>query len=279
MPLRALSLCLLIAVLGGVGKADPLTPPPLSATAPSEPHECSKAIGKVYNLDGTAALARVYVVALHEDGELPGGTESGTLAFYVGNDRYEAPFRNAAVAAWAQSLNEATPIVIQFPSAVHIDAAYVASLGAVTPAPCDIGYVWHDWVSDLKGAIVPNLQPPFDLARFEQVAQTLPPTPATLAAREPAPSCDPANAIPLPVNIESPTFPADARKAKWHGTYHVALTLDSHGAVTWTRLYAASTRHAELEALALQAAWDSTFQPEIFRCNAVPGIYLFEADF
>jgi TonB family protein len=279
MLLRAWSICLLFAILGGVAKADPRTPPPLSAAAPTESRECSKAIGKLLNLDGTEGLARDYAVALHEAGDLPGGTESGTLAFYIGNDLYAASFRNVAVAAWAQSLNEATPIVIQFPSAVHIDAAYVASLGAVTPAPCDIGYVWHDSGStNLEAESVLNVQPPFDIARFEQLAQTLPPTPATLTAREPVPSCDTPNAIPLPVNLESPIYPADARKAKWHGTYRVALTLDTHGAVTWTRLFAASARHAELEALAVQAAWDSTFQPEIFRCNAVPGIYLFQVE-
>jgi TonB family protein len=277
--LRAWSLCLLFAIAGGVAKADPLTPPPLSAAAPTESRECSKSIGKLQNLDGTEALARVYAIALNEDGDLPGGTESGTLAFYVGDDLYVASFQNVAVAAWAQSLNEATPIVIQFPSAVHIDAAYVASLGAVIPAPCDIGYVWHNSGEQAKEAIVPSLQPSFDLARFEQLAQTLPPTPAILAAQEPAPSCDTPNAIPLPVNLESPTYPADARKAKWHGTYRVALTLDAHGAVTWTRLFAASDRHAELETLAVQAGWDSTFQPEIFRCNAVPGIYLFQVEF
>jgi TonB family protein len=75
-----------------------------------------------------------------------------------------------------------------------------------------------------------------------------------------------------------PDYPSVARAAGVTGTVQVFVRLDASGNVVETGIYK-SSGNATLDAAARRAAQDSSYSPEIYRCEPIPGTYLFRADF
>lgn len=75
-----------------------------------------------------------------------------------------------------------------------------------------------------------------------------------------------------------PAYPDVARAAGFTGSVQVFVRLDASGKVLETGIYK-SSGNAALDAAARRAAEASGYSAEIFRCEPIPGTYLYRADF
>ena len=75
-----------------------------------------------------------------------------------------------------------------------------------------------------------------------------------------------------------PKFPEQAREAGETGSAWVKVILTETGAVESVSVYRSSGSKS-LDAATMEAARTSTYRPEVRACKAVPGSYLFRADF
>jgi hypothetical protein len=271
---RLFTFCIILVSFVRPVLAAPTPAPPLQT--PLQYSYCGLKIAVLDILDGTAT-GRTFAVALQATGGM--GKASGSLAFYVGDDRYEARFHDIVAPGPDQSLNLATPLVVQFPAAVGIDGAYVASLDAPTPGACDIGNVWSPTTLPRMASGPMVVSPPFDRVRFDAEAALLPRTLAVLAARDPHPSCANPYQPPRTLQAAQPDYPEIARLQGDSGRYIEAVTVDPTGGVADVHLYAATARNHLLEVEALHSAQSSTFQAGLFRCKPVYGTYFFTVTF
>jgi TonB family protein len=83
----------------------------------------------------------------------------------------------------------------------------------------------------------------------------------------------------LPLHADQPNYPDAARKRNL-GNVSVEMTVDisATGAVSSVQV-TKSSGDPDIDSAALDAALKSTYQPKITNCKAVPGTYLFRADF
>ena len=96
------------------------------------------------------------------------------------------------------------------------------------------------------------------------------PTPAT-------PSCARPNAPARVVRAMEPETPPMAQQQDIHGTVQVVVSLDTDGHVVGTRIQ--SSPSAILNAAAMSAARQSTFQAQIRDCQPIAADYLLSVDF
>jgi hypothetical protein len=246
------SALLTLTSFGGPARAQ-LAPTP----APLE--YCPFHVAEVEGLDREPQVSQNYAIAL--ESEFAQGPATGTLVFYVGNDRYEAPFDGAAASVRGESPNEATPVVVQFPSAVHIDAAYVGSLDLPVTGYCDPANVW------LPDDVGPSMTVvPFDRDRFRKAAAHSHAADASLARRESTPSCDRPNVAAHPAQTES-------------GTAALAQVLQKSAltpsdTIAASKILLSKASHVAQEH-ALHEALDGAYVAERFRCEPVASTYIY----
>jgi len=79
-------------------------------------------------------------------------------------------------------------------------------------------------------------------------------------------------------NSIEPKYPEGARLASITSNVDVFVWLDASGKVEASGIYKSSGDKL-LDQAGLEAAAESTYVPEIFHCRAIPGIFLFRAEF
>ena len=77
---------------------------------------------------------------------------------------------------------------------------------------------------------------------------------------------------------QAPFYPGIAREQGVMGTALVRVDLDVDGSIAETSIFR-SSGNPLLDSSALDAASHSTYQGEIFRCESMPGSYIFRANF
>jgi TonB family protein len=103
-------------------------------------------------------------------------------------------------------------------------------------------------------------------------------TAATLRDAEPAPSCEhPYRNLQIVRKAASP-YPAVALQRELGGTVIIEVNYDAQGRVVATRVRSGSGWPV-LDAAAISAAEKTAYQPEIFRCESLPGYYLYTVEF
>ena len=107
---------------------------------------------------------------------------------------------------------------------------------------------------------------------------------ALMVAAQPSASVSPAptstcEQAAIPVHAVPPYYP-DAARSRHLGNVSVRMLvrISATGAVTSVRV-TQSSGDVDIDNAALDAARKSTYQPKIVACKAVPGTYLFIADF
>ena len=78
--------------------------------------------------------------------------------------------------------------------------------------------------------------------------------------------------------VMEPDYPAAARAGGITGSVQVFVRLDQDGKLLETGIYK-SSGSPTLDQAARRAAETSSYSPEIFRCERIPGTYLFRANF
>jgi TonB family protein len=198
------------------------------------------------------------------------GQASGTLAFYYGNDRYEAPFKGVKAVGFLEAGDAGTPIVVRFPPGVLPDAAYVSKLGG---DECPPGFVWLPSVPHGLGK-----SRPYDADKFESEARGVVPIAAQFVSREGLPSCNEPTKAARVVSPALPDYPDVAAYRGITGNVDVAVIVLGAGAPQSASVFA-SSGNAWLDRAAVVAAEKSNFSPGRFRSRDVSGVYLFHAEF
>lgn len=92
----------------------------------------------------------------------------------------------------------------------------------------------------------------------------------------PTPACD---RVALPTHAVQPNYPDASRKRNLGNVYvDVLVHISATGAVTSAQV-THSSGDSDIDDAALGAARRSTYSPKIVKCEAVPGTYIFRADF
>jgi len=202
------------------------------------------------------------------------GRASGTLSIFTGSARYDVPFHDVVVPhVLADGADHsATPIVVQFPTAVTLDAAIVTSLDTPAPKPCRPYYSPYS----RHGTI--------GWSRIESPAAFAERALATAALKAPRPVpyapaiCESRVTLPSTITAYEPDMPDSATAKKWKGDTTVLVTVDVDGRAVDAQTQT-SSGHPELDVLAEDAARRSLFQPGTFDCSPVVGTYLFVVSF
>ncbi|HTV72634.1 MAG TPA: hypothetical protein VME66_02875 [Candidatus Acidoferrales bacterium] len=241
------------------------------APTPSPLEYCPFHVAEVEGLDRAPEVSQNYAIAL--ESEFAQGLASGTLVFYVGNDRYEASFASATASVRGDSPNEATPVVVQFPAAVHIDAAYVGALQLPVAGYCDPANVWLPADPGDTTAVIP-----FDRDRFRKAAAHLPAIDASLVQREPAPSCDHPDVAAHPVETVSgaAALAQVLQKSAAPPSVVIAIALTAGDSIAASKVLASTASHAAQER-ALHDALSESYVTERFRCEPVASTYIYTA--
>jgi hypothetical protein len=240
------------------------------APTPSPLEYCPFHVAVVEGLDREPQVSQNYAVAL--ESEFAQGNASGTLVFYAGNDRYEASFENVAASVRGESVNEATPVVVHLPSAVHVDGAYVASVEAPIAGYCTPGNVWLPEEVGMDATVLH-----FDPARFRKAAARVQSITATLAQRESAPNCDHPNVaahLQSQATFDVAALAQELQKDASAPAVAVAVALAPSGVIAATKVIVSNGNHA-LEEHAVHEALQTSYVAEHFRCQPVTSTYIF----
>jgi hypothetical protein len=199
------------------------------------------------------------------------GRASGTVALFAGDKRYEVPFNTVALDTRDITTPE-TPVVVRFAAPTPLDGAVVTSLdeGGVARS-CDPWF--SPWVAraPLSSARTPDEQKRVD--QFLATARAAVPVDAPNAVADPLTCTTPyrAGRTTHPGEAQTP-YPVEPVMAL------VLVVLDTADHVLFVRTER-TTKHPALDASALNAARESTFEGQIFRCRHVVGAYLFGVSF
>jgi hypothetical protein len=263
-----------------------VTPLPAHAESAAGSNEiCPVFVGRVDKLD--TAGTRYAVGFLTYGGS---GTASGTVGLYAGNDRYDVPFKDVAVADPTDPGVRPQPFVVHFAQPVTITGAVVTALGA-TAASCSAPYM--PWTEN--GRVAPyvggenffwHMRPPnprpkpvevIDEAslwkRFDEDAARS--TPAEATSRVATPPCAEPNRsanLAEPTRANMPPFVPDRNYAS---VSSALVTIGPNGDLVSTTLIV-SSHYAPLDQAVLNAAKRSTYTPGRFHCAAVAGSYVFQ---
>ncbi len=181
---------------------------------------------------------------------------------------------------------ESDPLYVRFPSPTKVDAVYVAH--AQTHGETDFGW---DAKGDYARFPEPQRVPTVDIAMFgmttvrsPRTALAAPPEPqAPIALASPAappgsPSCDQPNTYAVVAKPMSPDFPMDERTRRTPAMSIIAVVIDAAGQLTDSWVYL-SSGSPSFDAVAMQAARESTYRPGRMLCQPVGGEYFFRAEF
>jgi hypothetical protein len=97
------------------------------------------------NDEKTATAAPTITIALLLSAYRADGKKSlasGTIAIFVGDERYDVPFADAVAVGRYEDLRAATPIVVRFPGRAAPTGAYVAALDGAGGGRCGVGNAW-----------------------------------------------------------------------------------------------------------------------------------------
>lgn len=101
---------------------------------------------------------------------------------------------------------------------------------------------------------------------------------AVAATASPSPSSSCARDV-VPISAVQPDYPdSERRNAPADYSVTVRVSVDATGKVTDVQI-ADSSGNAAIDASAIRAARESTYESKVVDCKAVPGSYLFHADF
>jgi TonB family protein len=198
------------------------------------------------------------------------GRASGTLTIFTGSARYDVRFHDVAVPHVLSNGNDhsATPIVVQFPAPVPLDAVVVSSLETANPQPCRPYYSPYSRRGSIGWSHIES-QEAFTARAF-----------TTPAVKAPAPQpyapaiCESRTTPPATVAAYEPDMPDVAMVKKWKGDTTVLVTVDVDGRAVDAQTQT-SSGHPELDTLAEQAARRSQFTAGTFDCVPIVGTYLF----
>lgn len=237
------------------------------ATATASPAEVPCSVTAGYS--SIKARPNDVIFTLWSDDEA--GLATGTLDFYVGNNRYTVPFTDAVAADYRSSKHQPTAIGVHFDAPTTADSAYVATLDG-KPCPIHEPFVSQriqigQLPEDPDETIVnnfPKWKPILD--GIAAAAQTMPaPAPELVAA----PACD------HPYVHSKTTWDGDVRRpigGTMTGLVYVTVAIRSDGSLAGTRVDA-GFRESAYNIAATQAAKKSRFAAEIYRCEPVSGVY------
>lgn len=198
------------------------------------------------------------------------GRVSGTLTILTGSARYDVPFHDVAVPHVLSDGDDhsATPIVVQFPTPVPLDAAVISSLDTPNAQPCTPYYSPYSRRFSIGWSHIESRE------AFIRRAS------ATPAVRAPVPQpyapaiCENRITAPVAVDAFEPQTPDIAAAKKWKGDSTVLVTVDVDGRPVDAQTQT-SSGHPELDALAEQAALRSRFTAATFDCAPIVGTGLY----
>jgi hypothetical protein len=252
--MRRLIVILTLSLLAGQ-TALAATPQP----SPAPQGFCSARKPIVTPLDGERD-ARTYAVTVLASRRAGPGPVSGTLTIYAGDGRYDIPIHDLEVASTLDFANLA-PLVVRFPSAVHIDAAYLSSVDGSNGGHCDL-------TSGL------SMFPQSNNA-YTKRALAGTPVDAPPPVNDPAP-CDKPYAKAHILTFAGPGAPPDPSTSDEFGAAMIMVHIAPDGSII--DLTPLPPRAAtELEKAALAVARASTYAPEVVRCKPIDSIYIYDA--
>jgi TonB family protein len=261
--------CVLILTAGSPAQAQ--TPSPSEPSAkPSGNLICPISI-RYYRLPGNDDVA---VFGLWTDGAA--GKATGSFVVYGSGRRYVFPFADAVAADDRNVRFPPTPIVLRFPPPFRFQGAYVNSLNG---SPCPIHEPAVRSISATDIARVPKVQvyPDWRDAMRDFFAEAAAVTPADAPAGVPVdpPACKTPYADAYTKHAEK----AETPYANGYAGYVVVkLEIGPDGKLTGMRIDKTS-HSAAFDEAAAEAVRESTFAPQIFRCEPVSGDYLFYVNF
>lgn len=263
---------LAVALLVTLGAAPPSPPASLPAIPPSLHGGgfCNVTVGIAVPLPGNK-IAFGLATPAHS------GRASGVLSVFSGTERYDVRFVDAAVpSAFGTETfgtdHSATPIVVQFPGPVSLDAAVVSALGTSPAEPCKPYYSPYSRRGSLGWSHIEA-----GSAFAERALAAAPVKPFATAPFAPA-VCDQRITAPVTVQAFEPDIPDEAAAKKWKGDTTVLVTVDATGRVVDARTQT-SSGHPTLDAVAEDAARRTVFKAGTFDCAPVVGSYLFVVSF
>jgi TonB family protein len=188
---------------------------------------------------------------------------SGTVTLYANERKYSIAFTDAIVAGLRDPTTLPTPVVVRLPAPATIESAY---LGTLYGEPCPI----FNPTTTSKSAS----GSPFGDAVWRRFVGS--------ASAVEAISSGPSVAAE-PLLCAKPSIPASVRRAvgplapigsRYHGPVQIQIEIDAAGALVGASVYASS--HDRLvDDAALQSALASSYNPQVYRCQTVPGSFRF----
>jgi TonB family protein len=179
---------------------------------------------------------------------------------------------------------ESEPIYVRFPLAVKVENAYLAQARSTGDqlfgwdARGDVSCVGIDSMVTDTPWIKSRLQilnPRIDLDAQPPAGATVANASATSA---PNPACTQPTAESTITKAASPVFPPQDQGRTTSASVYIKVAISAAGKVDDAWVYYPSGSKS-LDAAALAAAKASTYQARVWRCQPVPGIYLFIAEF
>jgi len=186
---------------------------------------------------------------------------SGTLAIFVGEERYNVPFADAVAVARPEELAAATPIVVRFQDGSAPTGAYIAALGGAGGVRCSIG---NPWTFGRRVGV--------DTSVLRAAAQGAPVTEAPSPVLDPAPSCPQPNQDVIVTYPALPVIPAGIQGQE--GIAQVTVFVGANSQIVDASIYRSSGMPL-LDRAALDSALGSKYRAEMFRCRPVAGTYLY----
>jgi hypothetical protein len=273
LAIRALLACAGALSLAGPAAALAAAPAPGASAAADAGSQCPARVFDVVPLDVKTAPSRTYAIIF--EASLPNSAHlSGSIALYHGDDRYEVPFPEAVASGWyAATLPEVTPVVVQLPSALSVDAAYLSALDGTNGGPCAIAYPWLPRHDQPRAGLKTVLDTFEDSVRKKAAHVT--PIEAAAPVHEGAPPCAVPNALPYVTQHVAPVGLSPGEEAA-EGIFISEVSLADTGSVedAWLWGWAGTAGVAEgLNRVAVQTAKSALYAPEKFRCKSVASIY------
>ena len=231
--------------------------------------------------------AKTYAIELSSDDGAPvdarlqlysDGAEYGAILTGVTFSRTSPP-ESKALKASARFIS--APAYVTLPKLDFLTAAraLLADAAAQTAKQCSSHFGYTDFY---QRQAVGGYQPTDAWAAWrQQRVDGLAHAPAMVAATvtsDTAPSCDHPNAVVGITNMVQPTYPKLAREQGISGTATIKVDVDENGGVTNAYVYRSAGDNS-LDIAALNAARQSKYSPETFRCLPLSATFDFVMNF
>jgi len=270
--ITAALVCALTVLWAAQAAQAQVTGAPAPGASPGSTFVCPLLVLSVAPIDAPEhSAAREFAFALQAfDG--PAGSVSGTMSILADNRMYQVAFdRAVAVGRTSDSLKQLVPIVVQFPEAVTVNAAFVAFVRGPNAGPCEIAGAWINPNTSYKLL-------PYDVI---QALKDRAPSVKPIASGEPGPfvkpGCD-SRATPVrTTRVASATAPQLSTLRGEGGQVYAEVVVDKVGKVATAWIW--STAYDDFAAPALGAAKATLYTPAQIDCTPTSGIYIFVTSF